>query len=99
MIEPGRGGNFLAEIAGQRQNRDTWIVLTQTLDNRAGVIGAAVIDVNRLPTAERVHDRAQAGVEGGEAYGLIERRNHHRTDWGRVRRKKSVCNVQHRAIR
>jgi len=59
VIEAGGRRDFLPEVSRQRHQRDARIVVAQPLDHRARLVGAAVVDINRLPRAERLHGHGQ----------------------------------------
>ncbi len=75
VVQTGGGGDFLAEVARQADQGDALIIQPQELDRLPRQIVAAVIDVNRLPTAQGLHRGDQAVMKPGDALGLIHRRH------------------------
>ena len=75
VIKPGGGGDLLAEIARQTDQRHPRIVEPEKLDRFPCRIVASVIDIYRLPRAERLHRANQTLMEPDNSLGLIQRRN------------------------
>ena len=55
MIQPRGHGDFLAEIAGRIHQPHVSVTCLKPLQGVEGLIGAAVVDVDHLPVAQRIH--------------------------------------------
>ena len=76
MVETGKQGGLLAEIARQRDHLDIERVGDQRLGELAGRIGAAVVDIDDFGRQaaldlEPARHLGDALVQGGEALGLV----------------------------
>jgi len=71
-IEPGGQRRLLAEVARQLQRAGPRIGFKQGGDDRPGVVGAAVVDVQHAAIERQlIHDRTQALVERAQHGGFV----------------------------
>ena len=81
MVEPGGGGDLLAEIARQVDDGDVAVGLLQQLDDAQRGVAAAVVDVDGFPwRAQRRHHGSEAAVHRADDLGLIVDRYDYRED-------------------
>ena len=81
MVEPGGGGDLLAEIARQVDHGDVAVGLPQHLDDAERGVAAAVVDVDDLPRcAQRRHRRGEAAMHFADDLGLVVHRDDNRED-------------------
>ena len=76
MIQPGCGGDLLAEVARQVDHADVGVGRAHCLDDSQCCVAASVVDVDRLPRRiQRCHHGGKAVVHLADDGGLVERRN------------------------
>jgi hypothetical protein len=81
VLEAGGGGDLLAEITRQIDDRHAWLDAMERLQKTQRGVAAAVIDVDRFPRAQRIHHRRQPPMELRQDVGFVEYRDHHGEGW------------------
>ena len=72
MVEPGRDGDLLAEIAAEGDRADPRLVTADLADPLQGIVPAAVVDEDHLPgRGDAIEDRQQAFAEGRDIRALV----------------------------
>jgi hypothetical protein len=77
VLQPGGGGDLLAKIARQVDDRHVRLGAVKRLQQAQRRVAAAVIDVDRFPGAQQVHHRRQPSMELRQDLGFVEYRDHH----------------------
>ncbi len=77
VVQAGGGGDLLAEIAREINDRDVRVAVAQALHDLQRAIVAAVIDENQFPwLAQALHHRGGARVQQRKVPLLVKGGNH-----------------------
>ena len=77
VLQPGGGGDLLAEVARQVDHRNARLGAVQGFHQQERGIAAAVVDVDCFPRTQQIHHRRQPPMELRQDLGFVEHRDHH----------------------